>query len=143
MTVHIDDIPDYQCHACGKAYIPYYKDFPCPNCNAVSEEFFELIPQIVTSLKIHKRNYGRFTPGAWYEDSLVEKIQYYVFGVLDLAEGYKKEQPDMSEDELWEIVFKERDAKNNKYIIDIIKASYTLYNKQWSEEISEGDSQSI
>ena len=131
MTLHISDIPEYHCHACDKVYIPYTEDFPCPYCAVPSKEFFDLIPQIVDSLIVHKMNYGRFTPDARYTWSLAEHLQSHFFHVMDSLEHYKQENPKLWDREhlesILDMLTSKRDPKESQYVRNVILASYKLY----------------
>ncbi len=133
MTLHINNIPDYHCHACDKVYIPYTKNFPCPYCGVPSKEFFDLIPQIVGSLRVHKMSYGRFTPDARYTGSLAEHLQSHTFHVMDSLEHYRKEDSSLGDDKhlqnILDMLTSKWDPKETEYISGIIMASYKLYQE--------------
>jgi len=94
MTYHIR-CKNYKCPKCSANYIPFKKDFKCPNCGESTNEFFDLIPEMVHSLEYHKQKYGSFRSPAWSITSFVEHIQSIMFDVFDYVESNKLSNPEV------------------------------------------------
>lgn len=88
MTIHIN-YKGYKCPNCSVLFIPFQEKLKCPKCGKVASEFFDLIPEIITSMKYHKRRYGFYTPPAWYTGSISEYIQSIIFTLFDKIERDK------------------------------------------------------
>ncbi|MEI7557443.1 MAG: hypothetical protein WCJ45_00900 [bacterium] len=132
--MHID-FPDYSCSSCRNKYIPYQKNFSCPYCGTPSTKSYDLIPQIVASLNVHKTNYGRFTPSARYSGSIAERIQMIVFQIMDLLDHDMQQDPSLNEEQhLIALIESKLSSRNDKptedYVKDIILASYRLYKSK-------------
>ncbi len=84
---------DIKCSKCSLLYIPFRKNFCCPNCGEPAKEFFDFIPEIIYSMNYHKRRYGRFFPYGWYVGSLTNHIQETIFLLFDKIEEVKPADP--------------------------------------------------
>lgn len=85
MTYHIK-APDYVCTKCSEIYIAYKKDLPCPSCGepeASQGESYDFINNVVASVLINKRQFGTFTPQAWYQGSYSDYLQSVCFKILE------------------------------------------------------------
>jgi len=75
-------------------FVPFHKDFKCPNCAEPTNEFFDFIPEIIEAMEYHKKRYGRYMPGAWYVGSLADNIQSIIFRIFDVLEIDKPAKPE-------------------------------------------------
>lgn len=92
MSLHIH-YRDKKCSKCSILYIPFKKNFHCPNCNRSTEDFFDFIPEVINSMNYHKSMYGRFLPCVWYVGSLADHIQKIIFLLFDALEEKKPSNP--------------------------------------------------
>ncbi|MFH1824396.1 MAG: hypothetical protein ABH873_04125 [Candidatus Firestonebacteria bacterium] len=126
MTIHIHH-EDNKCQKCSALFIPFKKDFKCPKCGESTNEFFDFIPELISSMKIHKAMYGSYMPPAWYTGSLVEHIQNIIFELFDTME--QQVSPNPSEFIVnWLNKIEWGDQKYlGKHIEDIALATYQIY----------------
>jgi len=93
MTYHIK-LDEYFCPKCNASYIPYKKELPCPNCNAVSnsvpEKYLSFIEELVASLRVNMIREGSYSPSGFFIGSFAEQIQYIVFNIF---EHWRKKKP--------------------------------------------------
>jgi hypothetical protein len=126
MTIHIH-YKDNKCPKCSVLFIPFKKDFKCPNCNEPINEFFDFIPELIDSMKIHKEKYGDYMPPAWYVGSLTEHVQSIIFKLFDALE--RQISPNPSEfiaDWLNKVKWGNQQYLQ-KHIEDIASAVYKIY----------------
>lgn len=89
MTYHIN-APDYVCKKCNEIYIAFKKDLPCPFCaepEASQGESYNFINRVTQSILINKRQFGTFTPQAWYQGSYSDYLQAICFETLQSMEN--------------------------------------------------------
>jgi len=88
MTYHIKQ-EDFQCQECEARFIPFRQEYPCPQCGTeVTEESYQdFIDELIHSMRVHKRKYGKYTPGTWIYDTLSEHVQQFCFQVFDYIEN--------------------------------------------------------
>lgn len=94
MTLHID-AKNFVCSRCSVEFIPFKKDFKCPNCGELTDEFFDFIPEVISAMRYHKQRYGSFMPPAWYTGSLNDHIESIIFKIFDTIEIKKPENLEM------------------------------------------------
>jgi len=90
MTYHID-CKNYQCQKCSASYIPFKKDFICPKCEEVIDEFYDFVPELIRSICGNKRKYGAYTPSAWAYMSFTDYVQMPIFNLFDCLEEERPE----------------------------------------------------
>lgn len=126
MTTHFH-FKHANCQKCSAIFVPFKKNFKCPNCGEPVEEFFDFIPKLVQSMKNHKERYGYFTPPVWYVGSLVEHIQRIVFDIFDNVERKSPRRPR----EFITKILKNADWQDSPYlkrhVKDIVFAVYDVY----------------
>lgn len=126
MSYHIN-APDYVCKKCNEIYIPYKKDLPCPSCGEpeVSQgESYDFIDNVVTSILINKRQFGTFTPQAWYQGSYSDYLQSICFKILE----YLKVNPKRS---LLEVLQEQESSEGmREYMYQMISGVKDGYDKQ-------------
>lgn len=131
MIIHITNIPDYYCPKCGKAYIPYEQNYPCPFCGAENTKYFDFISLIVNNLLIHKKEFGSFEPAQRTITSNSDDVQDIVFHLLDYIEYELKEYPSSDRQaqasKIIDDILKDREKKYVEYLKGVILASYKLY----------------
>lgn len=93
MTYHIK-CQEYRCPECSALYIPFRKDFTCPQCEKPVEGFFDFIPELISSIRGNKRKYGEYTPSAWMYLYFSDYVQQPIFCLFDCLEA------EMPEDEI-------------------------------------------
>ena len=126
MTIHIH-YKDSKCPKCSVLFIPFKKDFKCPNCNEPINEFFDFVPELIDSMKIHKEKYGDYTRPAWYVGSLTEHIQSIIFKLFDALEQQISPNPsEFITDWLSKVKWKDQQYLQ-KHIEDIALAVYEIY----------------
>lgn len=89
MPIHLN----YQgttCKKCGAEFVACQKDYPCPACGQVTEEFFDFIPATIASMKDHKQLYGSYLPESWFSGSVADVVQRVIFEIFD---NYEIEKP--------------------------------------------------
>ena len=125
MTLHIKK-PDFKCSKCKTIFIPYKIGIKCPKCNnEVKEdisEYLNFIKNLVGSMRVHKMQYGRYHPGAWYVGSMSDHIQSLIFQIFDSME-YDSEK-NKEKEYLSSFIDKikwEEEQSNQKYFKDYIK----------------------
>jgi len=138
MTLHINK-PDFKCSKCKTVFIPYKIGIKCPKCNnEVKEdisEYLNFIKNLVGSMRVHKMQYGRYHPGAWYVGSMSDHIQSLIFQIFDSMEydsekNKEKEYLSKSIDEI-----KWKDEKGNQeylkgYVKEIAFEVLDIYIKE-------------
>jgi hypothetical protein len=87
MTFHLFSGDTYQCGECGAYFIPFSAGLPCPKCAAPAAEFQDFIPEAAAGLMIHKQEYGRYEPGAYFVGGLPEHIFLILTRVFDAGDG--------------------------------------------------------
>ncbi|MCG2699618.1 hypothetical protein L6274_00970 [Candidatus Parcubacteria bacterium] len=89
MTLHIKK-PNFKCSQCGAIFVPYKKGIKCPKCGIeIKEDISEhlnFIDMLAGSMKVHKMQFGRYFPGAWYVGSMSDHIQSLIFQTFDSME---------------------------------------------------------
>ena len=90
MTYHIH-CKNYQCQKCLASYVPFKKDFVCPNCGEVTDEFYDFVPELICSIRGNKRRYGSYTPSAWAYMSFTDYVQVPIFNLFDCLEEERPE----------------------------------------------------
>jgi len=93
MTLHFHK-PNYECPNCGAIFLPYKRDTKCPKCEVAisdndTEKYLNSIEDIAGSMRIHKRLYGKFTPGAWLTSNIMDHVQGIIFQIFDAMEEKK------------------------------------------------------
>jgi hypothetical protein len=134
MSYHIKK-PNYTCKKCSGFYIPFNKDIVCPNCGhpADTENYFDYIDNVASSMKAHKFQYGSFMPPAFYCDgSLAANIQSNCLNIFDLLEVVKPkdEKTWLSNVVTERFEFSDEDKYLAKHITDAVLSLYGLYQKQ-------------
>ena len=133
MTYHIH-FKNFKCPKCGVLFIPFRKNSKCPNCDTSTSEFFDFIPEMIASMKQHKKRYGRYTPDAWHIGSLVEHIQRIMFDIFDRLELAKPDNPK----EFIIDTLNKADWQDENYLKEHIKdIALILYDAYVAERISE------
>ena len=144
MTIHID-LKDIKCKKCSVSFIPFRKDFKCPNCHEPTNEFFDFVPELVYSLEYHKQKYGRFTPDAWSTASLADHIQKIIFWIFDNLEFNKPDNTEKFIGDFLERIDWEDQEYLKAHVKEIALASLEAYNKideDFREEIRAAISES-
>lgn len=91
MTLHIR-CKNYKCPKCSAPYIPFKKDFTCPKCGESVNDFYDFIPELINSMKAHKRVYGiGYTPPAWSQTDFSDFVQIAIYNLFDCLEYEKPE----------------------------------------------------
>ncbi len=130
MTFNISQ-PAFICENCSVAFVPFKKDFKCPNCGEPTEEYFDLIPELIGSMKAHKAEYGRFRPDSWYTGHLTEHIQSLIFQIFD---GLEHDKPEDGEKFIIDCLEKSIDWGDQQYLKnhtkDIALAVYEIYKNE-------------
>lgn len=109
------------------SYMPFELDIICPKC-----DFHDIdrkgdpafIGQILGSMCVHKREYGRYRPDAWYTGSAGEASQSICFHFFDSLEFFKpKDQISFIDDYISGI----NDVGEKKYIKNLLVTTHKLY----------------
>lgn len=91
-------IINWKCSKCGISFIPFRKNFKCPNCNESYDEprniFLDFIPKLVNLMEYHKKKYGKYRPDEWQIGSFLENAQRYTSELFDLIEANKFSDPE-------------------------------------------------
>lgn len=127
MTYHIRK-PDYECPQCHSTFIPFRDNIPCPNCkiNTNEPEYYDFIKELAGSMKVHKLEFGRFTPSAWFSNSFVAYIQMLCFELYDRLEVvHPKDEREWLVYTISGIKFEDRYLE--KHVRDIMLAVYDPY----------------
>jgi len=90
MTYHIK-CQEYKCPECSALYIPFKKDFVCPNCGESTDEFYDFVPELIRSIRGNKRKEGSYTPSAWAYLNFTDYVQYPIFNLFDCLEEERPE----------------------------------------------------
>jgi phage FluMu protein Com len=77
---------DSRCSKCSAFYIPFKKDFRCPNCNELINEFYDLVSETISLMKGNKKKYGTYKPTDWSTNTFSDFVQKHIYEVLDSAE---------------------------------------------------------
>jgi len=82
MTLHLDY--SHQCPECKAYFIPYKKDFKCPNCGKVSEITIpNFISEAVDSIQFNLSEHGSYQPPAWYVGSFGDHVMSLLFKIFE------------------------------------------------------------
>ncbi len=74
------------CSKCSASFIPFRRDFKCPNCGEPTSDFFDLIPSLVNLMECNKEKYGKYRPNDWEVNSFSENIQRYTSEIFDIID---------------------------------------------------------
>jgi len=69
------------------SYIPFKKGFVCPKCGEPTGEFYDFIPELISSMKGNKRKEGSYTPSAWAYLDFSDYVQFPIFNLFDCLEA--------------------------------------------------------
>ena len=125
MTLHINK-PDFKCSKCKTVFIPHKIGIKCPKCNnEVKEdisEYLNFIKNLVGSMRVHKMQYGRYHPGAWYVGSMSDHIQSLIFQIFDSMEydSEKNKEKEYLSKSIDEIKWKDEKG-DQEYLKDYVK----------------------
>ena len=93
MTLHTD-LKDVHCKKCNSVFMPFKKDFKCPNCGEATDKFYDFIPEIISAMHGHKNNYGSYFPPAWATMCFADYVESIVFKLFDCIEADDKIEPE-------------------------------------------------
>lgn len=87
MSYHFFSFDTHQCAQCEAFFLPFEQGLPCPRCGSPATEFYDFLTDAIAGLTIHKRQYGRFSPGAFFVGGLAEHVFLLLCNALDAIDG--------------------------------------------------------
>lgn len=87
MTYHFFSCDTHQCSQCEAFFLPFEQGLPCPRCGEPATEFHDFLAEAIAGLTIHKRQYGRFSPGAFFVGGFAEHVFLLLCNSLDAIDG--------------------------------------------------------
>jgi hypothetical protein len=93
MTWHFFTIEDFSCPSCSAEFVPFETPQQCPRCGSLSYAETSFLSDVVAGLRIHKRDYGTYTSGAYFVGSKAESIFHWCCQALDAASQEQEGQP--------------------------------------------------
>jgi len=83
MTWHFFSPEEFECPSCSAEFIPFETPQTCPRCGHLSYSETSFLSDIVGGLRVHKKDYGTYTSGAYFVGSQAENIFYWCCCLLD------------------------------------------------------------
>lgn len=118
---------DFICEKCQKPYIPFKRDFTCPNCGNPTTDRIIYAPSVIKFLKCHKERFGQYVPDGWYTGSLIDHVNFLLFQVFDALEYTKPKKPEeYIKDWLAKAEWGDQQYLKN-HVIEIALAVYEIY----------------
>lgn len=129
MSYHIN-AKEYQCKKCSYIFIAYSKGLGCPECEtpeASDGEEYNFMNKLAWSMRVHKAQYGRYTPGAWFKGCLSDWLQSACFEAFDFLHT----NPDKSIDsvlEKYHLADPENQDPNNIHMRRVIFLLWSVHD---------------